>query len=254
MMKQSYLTGEIEGQGYDERVKLYYGNDVQKTLLFDYWTYRFFNNKEDELWVSLNFGKDKFIPHAVKKLGNQIVFIPRFLDPELYYQANGLVGLTWREYLEKIAPEIFIFPQQNWTDIWLSLNISLEGLLDITEATSEDIFLLWLISSNFHPPNSLVAFIPEYVEALASNILAEHPEHYPSVKDVLQMFLNEKISLSVALVGIATNDFMVTAYLLDKSESTRDWIALFFNENNQTGLVLAGLGIKLTIHNNIPTG
>lgn len=252
MMKQSSLTGVIEGQGYDERVKLYYGNDVQKTLLFDYWTYRFFSNEENELWVNLNLGEDKFMPHAVKQLGDQIVFVPKFQNPELYYQSSGLLGLDWREYIEKVAPELFVIPQQNWTDMWSSLNVSLEGLSDIIEVTNEDVLLLWLLSSNFHPPEPLISFFPDYIEALASSVLAEHPEHSPSVKDILYMILKKEISLDFASVEKAARGFIVTAYLLDKDESTKDWSALFFTHHNENSLLLAGMSIKLIMLGNNP--
>lgn len=254
MMKESYLTGVIEGQEYDERVKLYYVNNGQTTLLFDFWAYRLFSNNEDELWVNLNFGQDRFMPHAAKQLGDRIVLIPRFLDPELYYRTNGLLGLNWREYLERVAPQIFILSQQSWADVWLSLNISLEGLSDITEVTSEDVFLLWLISSNFDSSDTLVSFIPEYLKTLASGILAEHPEHDPSVKDVLQMILNGKISLDVTSIEKAKSGFVITAYLLDPKESAKDWTALFVNDNNQTCLLLAGLSVKLIMYSNISAG
>ena len=245
MTKECYLIGEVEGTEYDKRIKLTYVTDVETTLLFDYWAYRLFDNQNNEVWVNLNFGEEQFIPHAVMQIGSQIVFVPRFSNLESPYQTNGLLELNWREYLAKVAPQIFIIHQEDWKEVWASVNISLEGLSNITTATSEDIFLLWLISSNFCPSDTHATLTPDYANALAKSILAEDPEHNPSIKDVLQMILNRDRVLDVSSVEKATSGDTLTAYLLNEDGSMKDWPAVFVSDNNQVNVLLAGLRIKL---------
>ncbi|MCL4872309.1 MAG: hypothetical protein KJ063_25390 [Anaerolineae bacterium] len=247
-MKQSpFSIRVIEGEGYyDQRIQLFF-NGTRKIKIFDYLIYRLFHFENGELQLNLNFGGNKYLPHAVKRLDGMLLLVPRFLDTRLTSDNIGLPGLDWREYLEIIAPQLYIFPEWDWTNLWTSLDYPVEELSKIAMATSEDIFLLWLLSSDFHPSLPLVSFIPEYAKALASSILTEHPEHSLSVKEVVQMALNKEISLNTTSCKKATDGFVIKAYWLDKEGSIKDWNALFVNNNGDTGVLLNDLFVKLTI-------
>lgn len=244
MTQQIHLTGSVEGQGYDQRLSIYFG----RTKLFDYWLYSLVSsNEKNELQLNLNFDGNEFLPHTVKTIGDMIIFVPTFMSIEFIHTTKGLPGLDWRQYIERIAPKIFIFSKQDWMMLWDSLKISLSNLPKITEATSDDIFLLWLISSNFHPEFSLVSFFPEYAKILASSILAEDPESFFSVKEILHKVLKNEISLDVTDCQKPINGFHVIAYLFDKVGSTKNWDALYFKNDGQVGILLDDWYVRLII-------
>lgn len=251
MIDSFSLTSVIENEEYDRRLTLSFSG-TETIKLFDYSIYRFVYDSENELQIMLNFGGNKALPHTVKQLDEIVMFVPKFLDTEQIYRTSGLEGLDWKEYLEITKSQIFVFPKHCWTNLWQTLNISLGSLPAINQATSEDIFLLWLISSKFRPPLPLASFIPEYAQSLRKNILAENPEHHPSVKEVLSTMLTNPISIIAGSLDVEPKGgFIISAYWLAQSGSFQDWPALFVDSNQQMSLLLNGFYVKLLMSSSV---
>lgn len=207
------LKSFFEGDGYSQTLKVFY----KETLVFNGVADDFVTSANGELQIFLNFSGEKKFLHTMKRSGKFILLIPIIRDVD----ANIYLGLTKRLVLA--------WPLEDLENLWKQLRYDPGELEEIKTASSDELFLVWLISSQYSSIQSLDKVT--LADAVAKNILSEDPEDMPSTIDVISR-LNKGNSLleSVELFS-GSDDKAVTAYLDDRNGSKIEWKSMSYERN-----------------------
>ncbi|WP_068716754.1 hypothetical protein [Vibrio tritonius] len=187
------------------------GDDYDQTLDLQSFGLNVFNGVADdlvtsvngELQVRLNFNGDIGYLHNLRIANDVVVFVPVISDIEI------------EGYLSSSNSFILICSLKELKEFWSALRYEPSELEELQQATQNDLFLLWLISSG---TKSLMSLRMEsLVDSLLKNIIAESADGSPSVQEVIQ--------------SIYTGD--KTLELIDTSNfSFKETITVFIDEDN----------------------
>jgi len=241
MSNKTFLDIYQQGKGYDEELVVSF-NELQ--ILFKYFTYNLVEEVNGELQLNLNFGGTRFIPHAVKKIANMIVLVPRFYDVNSERYVGRQMYLDINTYLDLIASQVFIFSQKDLENLWRTSRNSLHELESVTVVNNEDCFLLWLLSSGFKATCSSTTFIKDYSKSLASNIIAEDTDCQPSVKRIIHKIVEGSLIFDNSQLLLLEKEPVITAHILETDNSVREWKAVLAS-NCFTCILAREYGINL---------
>lgn len=203
-MTMKYIQYDLQGSGYERRLRLYY----RESLIFSGYADDLVTSVRGHLQLRLAFSGSNVFPHAMKVSGGLVLLVPE------------VSGMASEAYM-KLGFGAVIFPVSELLELWANIGYDSGELESLGHASSNEIFLLWMLSSRYVPPHwSDVSSLPLLME---KNIIAEDVDGDPSVKDIVRLLGNESISLGDVEFSRKSLDCAVTVYIDKESEGSVNW-------------------------------
>lgn len=201
------------------------GDDNNQTLRLFYKNYTVFNGVADdlvtnvngELQMRLNFSKEERFFHTLRRSGEFILLFPKV--------TNSRVEI----YLKLLKGIILVWPLKDLERLWEKLRYDAKEFNSIKLASSDELFLIWLISSQYNSVLSLE--ISSMASLVANNILAEDPEGSLSIKEIIDQLRKGKILLNSVSFIDKPDKKIVTAYINGVDGLTIEWKAISFDRD-----------------------
>lgn len=242
------LSVTREPDRYEPWIQVTYHLEHEAILLYSGSLYQFclLTGDQDDSVLVFNFGFSSLhVPHQVRRWGQGVAFIPLLNQTHGMLQGNDQsnVQLThfWNEYRSRTNLHGFVVSQQAWNTLGKSMEIPIILADQLPTARCSEILTLWLLKSHFNPlPFPFDGNWERlYLQTLSAAILVEEPEHNPSIKQVLQLMLTERLSIDEQPYE-DPQATQVTAYWLDH-HAIQAWTALAVTDNQRIALIVMGL-------------
>ena len=197
------------------------GDDYAQTLDLFYASRRVFNGIADdlvssasgELQVCLTFSGSVSYPHILKVADNFVVLCPQ------------LSCMKVTDYLRAVNGLCLVWPISEIEELWTSLRYNTEEVLQLSTASSRDLFRVWLISSG--AVSTEVQCCSSLAQHLINSIAAEEPEGYPSVSDIIDGIDQGSLSLDHVIEAKPSSNQLVSVFLSDKQDdAVVEWKAV----------------------------
>ncbi len=232
------LVVSIEPDEYEPWLSLLYQTPQQQIMLYSGSIYQsgIFDDDQTECCVDFNFGNSKLIlPYRLRRFAEWLVFVPLIdhtteLDDFWVYHAQLGQGL--------------LIPQHSWDAVWQAAGFNVRSVTSIPIATSADLQLLWLLTSQFKQASPTMAGLKTSIKALQQAILAEEPNHQPSIKQLLQAMLDQQLLLEPTASPQIAEGLTITAYWTDHQQRIQEWPALIVQQH-QPYLLIFGQLVKI---------
>ncbi|KPL80322.1 hypothetical protein [Herpetosiphon geysericola] len=232
------LVASIEPDEYDPWLSLHYQTPQQQIMLYRGSIYHtgLFDDDQTECCLDFNFGHSDLIrPYRLRRFAEWLIFVPMIdnapeLDNVWAYHAQFGQGL--------------LIPQHNWDAVWQAAGFAVRSVTSIPIATSADLQLLWLLTSQFKQASLAMTRLKTYIKALQQAILAEEPNHQPSIKQLLQAMLDQQLLLEPIPTPRLAAGLPITAYWIDHQQQIQEWPALIVQQQ-QPYLLLFGTLVKI---------
>ncbi|WP_199451184.1 hypothetical protein [Vibrio harveyi] len=223
MMK--HLRSIFEGSDYDQTLKLFYdGAQVFYGVVDDLVT-----SVSGELQLRLNFLDGDSFLHSLRFSGEFVVLVPVIANSnaEAYLRSSSGIVLAW--------------PLKDLISLWKQLRYDPEELKSLAVATSAELFLVWLISSQYYSVQVLDSSTMS--DILNKNILAEDATGIPSTIDIINLLGKGELLLETIERVYSMESNAITAYIDDIDGSAIEWKSL--SSDRKYCLIGNNLGIQL---------
>lgn len=226
-MVMEHLKSVFEGSDYNQVLKLFYDD----ALVFCGVADDFVTSVNEELQVHLNFSGDQSFLHALRLSGEFVVLVPVITsaNAETYLKSSGGTVLAW--------------PLKDLVSLWKQLRYDPKELNGIVEATSTELFLIWLMSSKYCSVQILDSSTMS--DLVGKNIIAEDTDSVPSTIDIIDKLSKGELLLKTVERISNTEDYAITAYIDDVGNSAIEWKSISFDRKHC--LIGNDLGINLII-------
>ena len=204
-MDMEHLELIFEGSDYDQVLKIFYDN----RLVFNGFADDLVTSVNGELQLRLNFLGDKRFLHTLKLSGCFVVLVP------------VVEGKSAETYLSLSSGVVLAWPLGDLENLWRQLRYDSEELKSLNVAASDELFLIWLISSRYCSLQSLD--LRSMSDAVNNNIFAEDPDGSPTTIDIIQDLNKGEIRLSTIECISSLYDNAVTAYVDNTDNSVIEW-------------------------------
>ena len=208
------LKIELSGEGYEQIIKV---TMSEKTIIYDGLSDDLVTSINERLELKLNFGQQKCIcNYELKKTNNYIILIPRILISESFFKF--------------IPKSIIVFCFEDVVNLWNKLEYDASELNNIPLMNNEDWSLLWLLNMD----SDLKTFkIETLADWAIQKTLAEEPDGYPKVTDIVKLISSKKIDfLSDSFCQFKTTSCVV-AYIENLENKICEWNAIDFSNRHK---------------------
>lgn len=209
-----HLRSVFEGNDYDQTLKLFYG----ETLVFDGVADDLVTSVNGVLQLRLNFFRDEGFLHTLRLSGEYVVLVPIVsdVDSESYLKCSGKIPHAWL--------------LSDLTNLWEQLRYDPAELKLLPAATSDELFLVWLISSQFSSIQTLR--LSTMSSLIGRNIIAENVDDLPTTLDIIHQLNEGTASLKTVQYLLNVDESAVTAYIDDVDGSVINWRSLSSDRKN----------------------
>jgi hypothetical protein len=204
------LQWKIFGEEYDEGIELF-TSDGQ--VLFKGNCDSLVTSINGEVELCLNYGNSRHIfHHALRISGQQVVLLPTIRETELpSFFTSRAIGAQ-------------IFSIEDYIALWTQLRYDCSELSKLFPMDSNDWLMLWLMEI---PSGLTTLAVRDWKAWVLENIVAEEPEGYPTVADIINSQLEvQEVSNSEQLLE------PVTVYIERQDLGIFEWKALDAHERN----------------------
>jgi hypothetical protein len=204
------LQWKIFGEEYDEGIELF-TSDGQ--VLFKGNCDSLVTSINGEVELCLNYGNSLHIfHHALRISGQQVVLLPTIRETELpSFFTSRAIGAQ-------------IFSIEDYIALWTQLRYDCSELSKLFPMDSNDWLMLWLMEI---PSGLTTLAVRDWKAWVLENIVAEEPEGYPTVADIINSQLEvQEVSNSEQLLE------PVTVYIERQDLGIFEWKALDAHERN----------------------
>jgi hypothetical protein len=204
------LQWKIFGEEYDEGIELF-TSDGQ--VLFKGNCDSLVTSINGEVELCLNYGNSRHIfHHALRISGQQVVLLPTIRETELpSFFTSRAIGAQ-------------IFSIEDYIALWTHLRYDCSELSKLFPMDSNDWLMLWLMEI---PSGLTTLAVRDWKAWVLENIVAEEPEGYPTVADIINSQLEvQEVSNSEQLLE------PVTVYIERQDLGIFEWKALDAHERN----------------------
>jgi hypothetical protein len=179
-----------------------------------------------EVELCLNYGNSRHIfHHALRMSGQQVVLFPTVRATELpSFFISRAIGAQ-------------IFAIEDYMALWTQLRYDCSELSKLLPMSSNDWLMLWLMQI---PSGLTTLSVRNWKAWVLQNIVAEEPEGYPTVADIInsQLEVQGEVSRSKQVLE------PITVYIDRQDLDIFEWKALDANERN---LLLLGNNWSLRV-------
>ena len=202
---------QLNSEIYDERIKIQYGN----LIIYDNYVDDLVTSISGELELKLNFGSSTTVSPVIAKLiESQICLVPKC--PKCFNNKYEYTPI--------------IMSQEQFKELWTAMKYDPYSDIDyINQITSDEILLMWFISSNCR---YLVDNIKDYLKYLHSKILCTSIESALFQDLINKLFYNDFEGLSVKNAIIDTTSTMEKVIIYLDKKTNYEWDAFRINNNN----------------------
>ncbi|MFD3164352.1 hypothetical protein [Herpetosiphon sp. NSE202] len=232
------LVASIEPDEYDPWLSLRYQTPQQQIVLYSGSIYHsgIFDDDQTEFCLDFNFGHSYLIqPYRLRRFAEWLVFVP-MID-----QATELDNV-WADHAQ--FGQGLLIPQHSWDVVWQAAGFAVRSAASIPLATNADLQLLWLLTSQFKQVSPAMTGLTTSIKALQHAILAEAPNHQPSIKQLLQAMLDQQLLLEPTPSPQLAEGLTITAYWTDHQQRIQEWPALIVQQQ-QPYLLIFGQLVKI---------
>lgn len=223
MMK--FLKSTFKSNDYDQTLKLFYDEAQAFHGIAD----DFVTSVNGELQLRLNFlGGESFL-HTLRISGKFVVLVPVIanVNAEAYLKSSSEMALAW--------------PLKDLENLWEQLRYDPEELKNLAVATSSELFLVWLISSQYYSVQALDSSTMS--DLVGKNIIAEDVNGVPSTIDIINQLSKGELLLETVECISSAEDNAIIAYIDDVDGSTIEWKSI--SSDRKRCLIGNDLGIQL---------
>ncbi|CAG9001023.1 MAG: hypothetical protein CENE_03031 [Candidatus Celerinatantimonas neptuna] len=223
MMK--HLKSVFEGSDYDQTLKLFYDEAQAFYGVAD----DLVTSVNGELQLRLNFlGGEGFL-HTLRISGEFVVLVPVIasVNAEAYLKSSSEMVLAW--------------PLKDLVSLWEQLRYDPEELKSLAVATSSELFLVWLISSQYYSVQVLDSSTMS--DLVGKNIIAEDVNGVPSTIDIINQLSKGELLLETVERISSTEDNAITVYINDVDGSAIEWKSI--SSDRKRCLIGNDLGVQL---------
>jgi hypothetical protein len=207
----THLKAIFEGVGYEQSLRLFCDERMTFSGIAD----DLVTSVNEELQIYLNFSKKKRFLHSLRLSGEFIVLVPKVANVDIASYQRMAYGCS------------LLWPLSHLVNLWKQLRYDPQELKEIKPSTSNELSLVWLLSSGYY---SLPSFdFTEVVNSVTRNILAEDPDGSPTVKEILYQLHTGEVVLK-NITALSEKDTRgVTVYLEELDGPTIEWKSILLN-------------------------
>lgn len=224
-MMMDHFKFIFDGLDYEQTLKLFW----DETLVFYGIADDLVTSVSGELQVRLTFSGNEFFIHTLRLVGEFVVLVPVIAS----HRADA--------YLRSSRGIILVWPFKDFICLWERLRYDLRELKSVPVATSNELFLVWLISSGYSAVPVLDA--STMADLVSKNILAEDIDGIPSTKEIIAQLSKQEIFLGMIECISSLDDSAIIAYIDDVDSSTIEWKSI--SSDRKYCLIGNNLGVRL---------
>ncbi len=202
---------QLNGEIYDEKIKIQYGN----LIIYDNYVDDLVTSTSGELELNLNFGNSITVSPVIAKLiESQVCLVPKC--PKCFDNKYGYTPI--------------IMSQEQFKELWTAMKYDpCSDMNYINQITSDEMLLMWFISSNCRYP---VDNIKDYLKYLHSKILCTSKESDLFQSLINKLFYNDIEGLSVKNTIIDIKGTMEKVIIYLDKKTNYEWDAFRIDDNN----------------------
>ncbi|WP_299488924.1 hypothetical protein [Acaryochloris sp. IP29b_bin.137] len=207
----SNLKWKIDNQDYNETIELY---SPSRKILFKGYSDDLVTSVRGEIELKLNYGIPKHIfHHSLRKIGDHVILFPTVESYELqnFFELRNTIN---NFYLSL-----------DFVNLWRQLRYDPSELMNLRGLNDDDWTLFWFFQILGGPETLSLGIWKDWV---IDKIVAEDPEGYPSVLDIIR----SPLEFHSELVNISRLVKPVNVYIAHNNSSIFEWKAIDSYERN----------------------